>query len=117
MKSGKIKTKSKAVISEAVDIIKNSENDKDAIAFLRDTLEDDFPDMDLGRMDLHQAIDELDFSLERRKKSKSVRAIEDLNKSLGDFLDKQEKKVNEIKKKASAKKKKSTKKPSKKSTK
>ena len=46
-------------MKEVADIVKNAENDEAALAFLQDTLEDDFPDLELGTMDLHEAIKSL----------------------------------------------------------
>lgn len=97
------KSKSKDIIKEATDIVLNTEDDNAAIAFLKDTLEDDFPGMDLGRMDLHKAIEVLDTG---KNKSKNMKVIEDLNKSLGKFINKAESKSKKVvKKKAKVKKK------------
>lgn len=52
----RLKPKSKELIEEAADIVINSESDEAAIQFLRETLDDDFPDLELGSMDLHEAI-------------------------------------------------------------
>lgn len=54
--TGRLKPKSKELIKEAADIVINSDNDEAAIQFLRETLDDDFPDLELGSMDLHEAI-------------------------------------------------------------
>lgn len=54
--TGRLKPKSKELIREAADIVINSDNDEAAIQFLRETLDDDFPDLELGSMDLHEAI-------------------------------------------------------------
>lgn len=114
VKKTKFKHKSKDMIDEALDIVKNTEDDDSAIKFLRETLNDDFPDLDLGRMDLHEAIEKLNYKEDKENKSHSQKVIEDLNKSLGDFLDIQEKKLNAVKKKQETKK---ISKPKKKSTK
>ena len=87
----RLKPKSKEYIQEAVDIIMNTEDDDAALAFLKDTLEDDFPDLELGTMDLHEAIKVLDG--EEKKKSGNRKAIESLNESLGDFLQSQQKNI------------------------
>ncbi len=79
----KIKPKSREMIQEAVDIIRNAEDDEAALAFLQDTLVDDYPDLDLGRMDLHEAIEILN---KEKDNSGDKSKIEDLNKSLADFL-------------------------------
>lgn len=102
-KSG-IQPKSKELIKEAVDIVRNTEDDDAAIAFLKDTLTDDYPDLDLGRMNLHEAIAILD-SPKTKKKTKNMEVIEDLNKSLGKFIDAQEEKLNKVKSKKKATKK------------
>lgn len=99
--SRRIKPKSRESIQEAVDIIANSHDDESAIDFLRDTLEDDFPDLDLGRMDLHEAIGVLGGN---DKKEDNKVKIENLSKSLGEFMKKQDaknspKKVEKKKKK------------------
>lgn len=109
MSRKKIKTKSKDMIKEAVDIVKNSENDESAVAFLRDTLDDDFPDLDLGRMDLHEAIKSIGAQEDKKKATGGRKAIEDLNKSLGDFIEIQARKLEEANRKK-AKKTKTTKK-------
>ena len=86
-----IKPKSKEMIKEAVDIIHNTEDDEAAISFLKETLIDDFPDLDLGRMDLHEAIEVLGKKEDKKDKTKgNMKTIENLNKSLGDFIDKVE---------------------------
>lgn len=54
--TGRLKPKSKELIKEAADIVINSDSDEAAIQFLRETLDDDFPDLELGSMDLHEAI-------------------------------------------------------------
>lgn len=103
-RSNEFKPKSKEVIKEAVDIILNTEDDEAAIAFLKDTLEDDYPDLDLGRMDLHEAIGVLGGnSIKKAKKSGSRKAIEDLNKSLGNFIDTQESNIKKSRKKKNKK--------------
>ena len=99
MSRKKIKTKSKDMIKEAVDIVKNSENDESAVAFLRDTLDDDFPDLDLGRMDLHEAIKSIGAQEDKKKATGGRKAIEDLNKSLGDFIEIQARKLEDANRK------------------
>lgn len=95
MAKKKFQLKSKEYIKETTDIIQNTEDDEAALAFLKDTLIDDYPDLDLGKMDLHEAIDVLD---KRKKKSASKKLVEDLNKSLGDFIENQESKMKTRKK-------------------
>jgi len=94
-KKKKFQLKSKEYIKETTDIVQNTEDDEAALAFLKDTLIDDYPDLDLGKMDLHEAIGVLD---KKKKKSGSKKLIEDLNKSLGDFIDNQESKMKTQKK-------------------
>lgn len=84
------KPKSKQVIKEATDIVLNTETDDAAIDFLRDTLEDDFPDLDLGRMDLHKAIEVL--GKNENKKTSNMKNIENLNKTLSKFMGQADKK-------------------------
>ena len=79
------KPKSKEMIKEAADIVRNSQDDESAIEFLRDTLDDDFPDMELGSMDLHEAIKVLG----GEKVAGDKDAIRNLNKALSDFMSKQ----------------------------
>lgn len=101
------KPKSKAMIAEALDIVKNSEDDKSAVAFLRDTLVDDYPDYDFANMDLHEASK----VLEKPEKKKSVgkKAIEDLNESVTRLVEAQERLVAKNKSKATTKTKAKTK--------
>ena len=80
--------KSKAYIRETSDIVNNTENDQDALEFLKDTLEDDFPELELGSIDLHEAIKVLGAE---EKKSGSKQVVEDLNRSLTSFIDSQSK--------------------------
>ena len=47
----RIKPKSKAYIKETTDIIENTHDDDLALQFLKDSLDDDYPDMDLASMD------------------------------------------------------------------
>lgn len=93
-KRGRLRTKSKEEIQEAVDIVMNSEDDEAAMEFLMDTLGDDFPELDLGAMDLHEAIgvlggDEVD--KEDKSQSGDREAVENLNKTLGEFMDRKSK--------------------------
>lgn len=67
----KFQMKSKDVIREATDIVVNTEDDKAAIGFLRETLPDDYPDMDLTQMNLHEATDLLPNTKRRRKTNPS----------------------------------------------
>lgn len=100
-----IKPKSKEMIKEAVDIIHNTENDEAAIGFLKETLIDDFPDLDLGRMDLHEAIEVLGKKEDKKDSKKgNMKTIENLNKSLGKFIDKVENQTS-VKKKSNKRKK------------
>ena len=89
----KIVPKDKEMIAEVVDIVRNTEDDAAAIEFLRDTLEDDFPDLELGSMDLHEAIKVLGGNEKAKKKSIGRQAAENLNDSLGEFLSTQQKKT------------------------
>lgn len=114
-KTKKITPKSKEMIEEASDIIRNAEDDEAAIAFLKDTLEDDYPDLDLGRMNLHEAIDVL--SNGNKKKNGNIKLVEDLNSSLGKFIDRQEEKIQKASIKRKNTKHKNTKRKSKKSRK
>lgn len=77
----KFQAKSKEVIREATDIVANTEDDKAAIGFLRETLSDDFPEMDLTKMDLHEATDFLPDTKRRRKTNPS-----DIMEELNSFL-------------------------------
>ena len=100
-----IKPKSKEMIKEATDIVQNTESDESAISFLKETLDDDFPDLDLGRMDLHEAIEVLGKKENKKDNKKgNMKTIENLNKSLGNFIDKVENQAN-VKKKARKRKK------------
>lgn len=87
---GKLKPKSRELVQEAADIVRNSEDDQAAISFLQDTLEDDYPDMELGSMDLHEAIKTLGFGEEKGKVTGAGNrdAIENLSKALGSFMNK-----------------------------
>lgn len=89
----KVVPKDKEMIAEVVDIVRNTEDDAAAIEFLRDTLEDDFPDLELGSMDLHEAIKVLGGNEKTKKKSVGRQAAENLNDSLGEFLSTQQKKT------------------------
>lgn len=79
----KIQPKSKEMIREAADIIINSDDDSAAVGFLRDTLDDDFPDLELGSMNLHDAIKVLDGSQETSSRKKGV---ENLNRAFESFM-------------------------------
>lgn len=81
----KIQPKSKEMIREAADIIINSDDDAAAIGFLRDTLDDDFPDLELGSMDLHDAIKVLEGSQETVSRK---RGLENLNNAFESFMNK-----------------------------
>lgn len=96
MSKEKFKYKTKEQLKEIADIVKNSETDEAALAFLQDTLEDDFPELDLGKMDLHEASKVLGESEPKKKTKGSL--IENLNASLGEFIDKQEENYNKRKK-------------------
>lgn len=94
----RIKPKSKAYIKETTDIIENTHDDDLALQFLKDSLDDDYPDMDLASMDLHEAIKVLGSDgNEKEKDSKGL--IEDLNASLTDFINSQKKEKPKVKKK------------------
>lgn len=82
----RIKPKSKKMVNEAVDIILNTDDDSSAVSFLQDTLEDDFPDLDLGKMDLHEAIGVLGGDEPEEKKKKT--GFENINKALEMFMGK-----------------------------
>lgn len=92
----KLTPKSREYIQEAVDIIRNTEDDEAAIAFLKETLEDDYPDLDLGRMDLHEAIAVLGGGKEKSYAGDRSK-IEDLSKSLAEFVNKTNKTSNKPK--------------------
>lgn len=81
----KIVPKSKSVIREAADIVINSDDDSAAIDFLRETLEDDFPDLDLGKMDLHEAIQVLGGDEVSPEKKEKTKGFENINKALEMF--------------------------------
>lgn len=87
MKRKEVKPKSWEMIKEATDIVRNSEDDASAISFLRETLDDDFPDLELGKMDLHEAIEVLGDS-KSKSKSGDKGAIEDLTGALNEFMSK-----------------------------
>jgi len=79
------------MIKEADDIIRNTLDDENAVAFMQETWIDDFPDLDLGRMDLHEAVDELEHKLTKKKLNTGQKAIYDLNRSLDKFIEKHDK--------------------------
>lgn len=93
--SKKIKAKPKKIIKEAEDIILTSIDDKTAIRYLKEVIEDDFPDLDLGRMNLHDALSALD-EKELKNKEKDFSVVENLNNALGDFIDTQEARMQKI---------------------
>ena len=93
--SKKIKAKPKKVIKEAEDIILTSIDDKTAIRYLKEIIEDDFPDLDLGRMNLHEALSALD-EKELKNKNKDLSVRENLNNALGSFIDTQETRMQKI---------------------
>ena len=99
----KITPKKKEMIAEALDIVQNTESDEVAIGFLRETIEDDYPDMDLGSMNLHEAIKVLGHN--KDDKSKGLKAIEDLSSSIGAFIDSQKKAQKPVKKKRKSRRK------------
>lgn len=94
----KTKLKSKEVIDEARDIVLNTEDDEAAIQFLRETLGDDYPDLDIN--DLHAASE----ILSQKEKSNNQNILGNLNDSLGVFLSNLEDKHTQNKKKNKAKK-------------
>ena len=93
--SKKIKAKPKKVIKEAEDIILTSIDDKTAIRYLKEIIEDDFPDLDLGRMNLHEALSALD-EKELKNKNKDLSVRENLNNALSSFIDTQETRMQKI---------------------
>lgn len=93
--SKKIKAKPKKIIKEAEDIILTSIDDKTAIRYLKEVIEDDFPDLDLGRMNLHDALSALD-EKELKNKEKDFSVVENLNNALGNFIDTQEARMQKI---------------------
>lgn len=97
----RMKSKSREKMLEIADIVKNSETDEAALEFLKDALEDDFPDLDLGRMDLHEASEVL--SRKNDGVIKGRKASENLNSALEGFMKK--KKSSDKKKVANSKKK------------
>lgn len=100
----RIKPKSKESIKEAVDIVLNTQDDDSAIEFLRDTLEDDFPDLDLGSMDLHEAIKNI--GAEEEKYGGNVEKAGNLSQALSEFMKskKKEKSTKRTRKKRSKRK-------------
>lgn len=97
-KKKKFEFKNKDIINEALDIVENTEDDNQAMIFLKETVGDDYPDLDLGRMDLHEAIKELSGKQSMVKSKSNSNMFEDLNASLGDFINVQEKNIAKIKK-------------------
>lgn len=95
-KKAEFKHKTKEQLKEIADIVKNSETDEAALAFLQETLEDDFPDLDLGKMDLHEASKVLGGDEPEKEPRGSL--VENLNASLGKFIDKQEENHNKRRK-------------------
>lgn len=93
----KIKPRTKEKMKEIADIVKNSETDEAALEFLQDALEDDFPELELGKMDLHEASKILGGDEPEREPKGNL--VENLNASLGKFIDKQEKNHNKRKRK------------------
>lgn len=81
--TGRLKPKSKELIKEAADIVINSDSDEAAIQFLRETLDDDFPDLELGSMNLHEAIKVL--GTDEDKVSHKVN-LENLSEALAAFM-------------------------------
>lgn len=96
--SKKIKTRSKEEVKEATDIILNTEDDDSAVLFLRETLQDDFPDLELGTMDLHEATKVLG----EDKKAEKNNAIQNLNQAFSEFMGKK----NQVKKEGTKRKRK-----------
>lgn len=91
-KKGRLKPKSKEYIQEAVDIVMNTENDDAALSFLKETLDNDFPDLELGKMDLHEAIKVL--GNDRGRNTGRRKTIENLNDSLEKLVKSRGKKKN-----------------------
>lgn len=96
----RVEPKSKEYVRETLDIVQNTEDDEAALDFLKNALDDDYPDLDLGSMDLHEAIKVLDPD---KEKTKSKQVIEDLNSSLISFIDSQNKNKDKEKKKTNKK--------------
>lgn len=90
VKKTRLKTKSVEKMKELSDIIKNSETDEIALGFLKESWEDDFPDLDLGREDLHSASEVLIVENESPKRNKSTEIEDDLNKEFKYFFKKKE---------------------------
>lgn len=101
-KRRKVQPKSKEYVRETLDIVQNTEDDEAALDFLKTTLDDDYPDLDLGSMDLHEAIKTLD---PEKEKSKGRQTLEDLNNSLTQFIASQEKEKKKKSKKKTRKRK------------
>ena len=79
----KITARSKEVVNEAKDIIINSETNEDVVNFLRETLEDDFPELDISKTSLHEATDLL--SVKTSKKAHTTVSA-DLINELDSFI-------------------------------
>lgn len=86
-KRTRLKTKPIEKMKELADIVKNSETDEIALEFLKDSWEDDFPDLDLGRENLHLASEVL--NKDRDKSFESSAMVEkDLNNEFTSFFKK-----------------------------
>lgn len=81
--TGRLKPKSKELVKEAADIVINSDDDEAAVQFLRETLDDDFPDLELGSMDLHEATKVLGTS---EDKARHKVDLENLGEALAAFM-------------------------------
>lgn len=75
--------RSKKVVKEASDIILNTEDDKDAVHYLRETLTDDFPEIDISKMSLHEASEVLN---DGQTKKSGGKVTQDLISELNDFV-------------------------------
>lgn len=110
----RILPKDREMISEALDIVMNTEDDEAAIAFLRDTLDDDYPDLDLGSMNLHEALDILQIGEDVPGKpgtpGKPIDATIDINKAFAELMELKERRAKQAKKTKKTRKTKKTKK-------
>lgn len=92
MKKSRLKTKPVDKMKELADIVKNSETDEIALEFLKEAWEDDFPDLELEKMNLHEAVDILTESQRENNTKKESELNSDLDFEFFSFMNRNKEK-------------------------
>lgn len=100
----KIKRKTREDIEDVNKVVNSYENDSDAIRHLQDIIGDEYPEIDLTKMDLHEAVDVFDELRGNQKKQGNKAKVEDLMSELDNFISLSKKPSKTTKKKRKKKK-------------